>query len=435
VTNLVFLALAVASAFTALFAPFLVRYLLFALDPNADSVSLEMTTGLLRIILIAPAIFGVSGLLMSVLNAHQKFWLPALAPVFYWLGWIAGLLFFVPWMGIYGLAWGYVLGAVLHLLIQLPDLVKLVGRRYFPTFGLYNPAVVNVARLMAPRLVGVAAVQLNFVINTMVAASLGEGSLSAIKIAFMLMTMPLFAIAQSAATAALPTFSAQVARGEIAEMRAALASTLRGVLLLSIPATVGLILLRQPVVAMLFERGAFDATSTELTAWALLWYTVGLLGHSVVEILSRAFYALHDTKTPVMVGVAAMGLNAIFSFIFPGVFSTAGWLPLGGLALANSLATALEAVTLLLLMRRRLEGLNGAEIAKGAGQASLAALGMGLGLLFWMQATGNLNPWLAGSGGVAVGGLVYGLGAILLKIPEIGDLIAFVRRKMPGVKI
>lgn len=430
VTNLVSLALILASALTALFAPTLVRHILFALDPEAAPAKLVMTTDLLRIILIAPTIFGVSGLVMSILNAHQKFWLPALAPVFYWVGWIFGLIFFVPSMGIYGLAWGYVLGALLHLAIQLPDLVKLAGRRYFPTFGLGNPAVVDVARLMGPRLLGVAAVQMNFVINTMVATSLGDGSLSAIKVAFMLMTMPLFAIAQSVATAALPTFSAQVARGEIDEMRASLASTLRGILLLAIPATVGLILLRQPVVTMLFQRGAFDATSTELTAWALLWYTTGLVGHSVVEILSRAFYALHDTKTPVIVGTAAMALNAVFSFIFPGIFSSVGWLPLGGLALANSLATALEATVLVLLMRRRLKGLNGADIAKGVGQFTLAALGMALGLLFWMKAAGALNPWLIGLGGVTAGGLVYGLGVVALKVPEIQSVIGFLKRRI-----
>jgi len=283
---------------------------------------------------------------------------------------------------------------------------------------------------MAPRLLGVAAVQLNFVINTMVAASLGEGSLSAIKVAFMLMTMPLFAISQSVATAALPTFSAQVARGEIDDMRASLASTLRGILLLAIPATVGLILLRQPVVVMLFQRGAFDATSTELTAWALLWYTAGLVGHSVVEILSRAFYALHDTKSPVIVGTAAMALNAVFSFIFPGMFASVGWLPLGGLALANSLATALEATILVLLMRRRLKGLNGADIAKGVGQSTLAALGMALALLFWVKVAGGLNPWLIGLGGVTAGGLVYGLGVVALKVPEVQSVIGFLRRRI-----
>lgn len=430
VTNLVSLALALASALTALCAPLLVSGVLFALKPDADPAILSMTTDLLRIILITPAVFSVSGLMMSILNAHQKFWLPALAPVFYWIGWILGLIFFVPSMGIYGLAWGYVLGAFLHLGIQLPDLLRLAGRRYSPTLGLGNPAVGEVAKLMAPRLLGVAAVQLNFVINSIISNGLNEGSLTAIKVAFMLMTMPLFAIAQSIATAALPTFSAQVARGETDSMRSSLAATLRGILLLSIPATVGLILLREPIVAMLFQRGAFDVTSTQLTAWALLWYTAGLIGHSVVEILSRAFYALHDTKTPVVVGTAAMGLNVLFSLLLPGLFTSIGWLPLGGLALANSLATALEAIILLSLIRRRLDGLNGVEVARGAAQFSGAALGMAIALWFWIQATGSLNPWLIGLGGVALGGLVYGLGTLVLKVPEIQSILRFAKRKL-----
>jgi len=433
VTNLAALALIISSALAALFAPTIVRHILFALKPDMDPALQNMTAELLRIILIAPAIFGISGLSMGILNSHQKFWLPALAPVMYWVGWILGLVFFVPSMGIYGLAWGYVLGAILHLAIQLPDLIKLAGRRYFPTFGLGSPAVLEVARLMAPRLLGVAAVQLNFVVNTMVAASLGEGSLSAIKVAFMVMTMPLFAIAQSVATAAMPTFSAQVAHGELGEMRTSLAATLRGVLLLSVPATVGLILLREPVTAMLFQRGAFDENSTKMVAWALLWYTAGLVGHSMVEILSRAFYALRDTKTPVLVGTGAMGLNVLFSFLFSAWFRQIGWMPLGGLALANSLATALEAAILFTLMRRRLNGINGAEIAKGLGQSSLATLGMALGLMAWMQLSGgSLNPWLIGLGGVAIGSSVYGLGVVMLKVPEIQSILAFLKSRMPG---
>jgi len=340
------------------------------------------------------------------------------------------LVFLVPTMGIYGLAWGYVLGACLHLAIQLPDLLRLAGRRYFPTLGLDTPAVREVARLMGPRLLGVAAVQLNFVINTMVATSLGEGSLSAIKVAFMLMTMPLYAIAQSVATAALPTFSAQVARGELGEMRASLAASLRGILFLSVPAMIGLILLRVPITAMLFQRGAFDANSTDLVAEALLWYTAGLIGHSVVEILSRAFYALHDTKTPVLVGTAAMGLNALFSFIFPAVFAAAGRLPLGGLALANSLATALEATALLWMMRRRLAGLDGVDVAKGLGQASLAAAAMALALAGWMQYSAGLNPWLIGLGGVMAGGVIYGLGVVVLRVREIRSLTGWLKRRV-----
>ena len=155
---------------------------------------------------------------------------------------------------------------------------------------------------------------------------------------------------------ALPTFAAQVARGEHDQMRNSLAASLRGVILLSLPATIGLIMLREPVVAALFQRGEFTETSTEMVSWALLWFTAGLVGHSLVEILSRAFYAVHDTKTPVIIGTVAMGLNALFSFTFAWIFSQVGWMPHGGLALANSLAVSAEVLVLLLILRRRLNG-------------------------------------------------------------------------------
>lgn len=432
ITNLALLALSLVSALAAFFAPQIVRHVIYVFKPELDPALQALTSDLLRIVLIAPTIFGVSGLLMGILNAHQKFWMPALAPVFYWIGWIVGLVFLVPTMGIYGLAWGYILGALLHLAVQVPGLLRLESRRYTPALGLENPAVREVGRLMAPRLLGVAAVQINFMINTMIAAGQGEGSLTAINVARMVMTMPLFVIAQAIATAALPTFSAQVARGEQNEMRASLAATLRGVLLLSIPATLGLILLRQPVTAMLFQRGQFDAQSTEMVSWALLWYTAGLVGHATVEILSRAFYALHDTKTPVTVGVAAMGLNAVFSFAFAALFAAIGWQPHGGLALANSAATALEALILFLLMRRRLEGIDGVHLAHGVAQFGLAALGMALSLGVWIKLTGSLNPWLTGLGGVALGGLVYGLGVAALKVPEIKSLFSVVKRRLKG---
>jgi len=356
VMNISGLALAFFSGLAALFAPQLVGFL-FIFKRNPDPALLSLTMNLLRIILIAPAIFGISGLCMAILNTHQKFLMPALAPVFNWIGWIIGIIFLVPRIGIYGLAWGYVIGALMHLGIQIPGLLKLTGQRYFPTLGFKDPAVYDVARLMGPRLIGVMAVQINFVINAIIATSLGVGSLSAINYARMVMTMPLFVIAQSIATAALPTFATQVSRGELSDMRSSLAATLRGIFLLSIPSTLGLILLRQPLIAALFQRGTFDANSTEMASWALMWFTAGLVGHSVVEILSRAFYALHDTKTPVIVGTIAMALNALFSFAFVALFSRIGWMPHGGLALANSFATALEAVALFVVMRKRLNGI------------------------------------------------------------------------------
>ena len=162
--------------------------------------------------------------------------------------------------------------------------------------------------------------QLNVLVNIRIASGMPEGSVAGIGYAFMIMTTPLIVIAQSIGIASLPALPAQVARGRLDEMRATLAATLRGVLLLALPASLGLILLRGPLVAVLFERGQFTSTPPNLVAWALLWYAAGLVGHSVVEIVYRAFYALHDTRTPVFVGAAAMGLNVVFSLLFAALF-------------------------------------------------------------------------------------------------------------------
>ena len=426
IINLVMLVLLLVSVVSAVFSTQIVQYL----APDFSPEKKQLTVSLLRILLISPTVFGVSGIIMGALNAHQKFLLPALASSMLWVGYIIGLLVFVPSMGIYGLAWGAVLGAFLHIGIQIPGVLRLPALRFNFTFGWDIPAVKKVLILMGPRLLGVAVVQLNFIVNVIIASGQPEGSASSLTYAFQIMTMPEVAIAQAIAIAALPTFSAQIARGELGQMRHSLASTLRSVLLLSLPATMGLILLREPIIAMLFQRGQFNTNSTTMVAWALLWYTAGLVGHSVVEILSRAFYALHDTKTPVLVGTAAMTLNVLLSFAFSYLFYLIGWLPHGGLALANSFATALEMVGLIILMRQRLNGIDGLAILKGLAPAAAGSALMSLAIIIWMNATSAQNPWLVGVGGIILGGIVYGVMMIVLRVPELVSLFSALQRRI-----
>jgi putative peptidoglycan lipid II flippase len=213
-------------------------------------------------------------------------------------------------------------------------------------------------------------------------------------------------------------------------MRASLASTLRGMFLLSVPASLGLMLLARPIVSMLYQRGEFNALTAEMTAWALVWYAAGLVGHSIMEVLTRAFFAQHDTKTPVLIGTVAMLLNVLFSLTFPRLFLTWGWMPHGGLALANSLATALEASALFVVMRQRLGGIEGKRIAQGLASAAIAGAGMSLALGVWIRLAGGMNRWLVGLGGVAVGGIAYGLVMLALRVPEIQSLVQLIRRKL-----
>jgi putative peptidoglycan lipid II flippase len=388
-----------------------------------------LTVSLLRIQLISAVLFGLGGLIAGILNAHQVFLIPALTPAMYQLGIIFGAVVLVPRMGIYGLAWGVVLGALAYLIIQIPTLI---GQRgvYSLTLGFENPDVRKVIFLMGPRLLGVAVVQLNFWVNTNLASQMQEGSVASITYGFSLMLMAQAAIAQSVAIAAMPTFSAQHALGKIDEMRGSLAASLRGVILLALPASVGLILLREPLISLLYQRGEFDEGDVQLVAWALLWYAAGLVGHSVIEVLTRAFYAQHDTKSPVIIGTIAMGLNVVFSFMFARWFSQIGWMPHGGLALANTLATALEAAALFIFMRQRLNGIEGNYIGRGFTVAALASLGMGIGVWFWIQATGSLARWIVTLGGIALGGIIYGLAITALRVPEIQSAIQFVAGRL-----
>ena len=414
--NLVTLVLTTAALLASIFAPQIIRYFLapgLASDPQIFALAVD----LLRIQSTSAVLFGIGGLVISILNAQQIFFIPQITAAMYQLGQIFGVLVLARWMGIYGLAWGVVIGAGLFLIIQLPSLFRL-HPQYSLSLGRKNPDVTKVFRLMGPRVFGAAIVQLNFWVNNNLASKMAQGSIQSLAYAFALMVMAQAIIAQSVAIAAMPTFSAQHALGKVDEMRSSLASALRGMFLLALPASVGLILLGEPIISMLFERGEFSATITQMTAWALTWFAVGLVGHSIMEVLTRAFFAQHDTKTPVIIGTVAMGLNVLFSILFSQWFEQLGWYPVGGLALANSLATAIEAAALFIVMGRRLDGIEGKFVAKGFVLCSGAAFGMALGLWIWIQATAGMKSWIIALGGIALGGLLYLAGVLILKVPE-----------------
>ncbi len=419
VVNNLLIALCVIAGLAALAAPLLVRSVL---APGFSPEYQLLTANLMQVMLISTVIFGVSGLLMGIHNAHHHFLSPAIAPIAYNVGIIGGALIGQgqpqgsPLHGVYGLAWGVVAGAVLHLIIQLPALIQHKPIYTF-TLDLRDAAVRQVGKLMLPRMFGLAVWQFNFWINTIIASTLPSGSLSALTIAFQIFTFPQAVIAQAIATAVFPTFSAQAARGERDALRGTLASALNLTLFLALPAALGLILLGGPIIALLFESGKFTATSTALVAWALIWYAVGLIGHSVVEVITRAFYALKDTRTPVFIGAGAMILNVIFSLTFTRVFAAWGWFPHGGLALGNSLATAIEMAGLVIVLRQRLGGLDGRIMIGSVTRAAIATTGMGIAVIGWGKMVAA-PLWLIGAGGAMVGAAIYFLIALIVRSPE-----------------
>ena len=425
VINLALIVMTSVVGLIAVFAPTLVRTVV---APGFDPALQRLTVRLLRMMLVTPIVFGVSGVVMGALNAHKHFLLPALAPSVYNLSIIGGAVVLGPRLGVLGMAIGVVVGSGLHLLVQVPQLVR-YGARYVPALGLGNSSVREVGRLMAPRVLGTAVAQLNLVVNNRFATRMGEGALSAISFAWMLMLLPQGVFAQAVGTAAFPTFAEQAGRGEYEKLQQALSATLRGIFFLSIPATVGLIAVGRPVVSLLFERGAFEAASTEAVAWALAFFALGLLGHAGLEIIARAFYALHDTFTPVWVGGVAMALNVTLSLTLPPVFSAAQLQPIGGLALANSIATLVEFVVLLVLIRRRMGSFQGRRMMRTLLKSGLAALIMGIALLGWQVALPTAGALIRGAGGIILGLGVYLAAALLLQCDELRALARLARRR------
>ena len=424
VVNLITLILVVLAGLAALFALPLIQKIIapgFALQQQ------ELAATLMRWMLISTVIFGASGLVMGALNATQHFLLPAAAPVLYNLAIMAGAWFLAPTMGARGMVIGVVVGAMLHFLVQLPGLM---GRnaRYTPSFSLSDSGVRQVMRLMGPRVLGLFFVQLHFLVNTILASGLDEGRLAALNYAWMLMLLPQGVFAQAIATAIFPTFAAQIAAGNQSAMHHTFGQTLRTVLFLTLPAAVGLFVLRVPLVAMLFQRRQFTAEDTLLVSYALQFYAIGLTAHSLLEIVVRAFYALHDTWTPVVIGVAAMAANILLSLLLVRPLEH------GGLALANSTATIVEMLVLLWLLRRRMGGIDGKHLLLSLGKNAAAAVVMGGCVWLWLRfapAWGNesVHAWLLGLGGIAVAAIGYAAASLLLKSEELQPALAALLRK------
>ncbi len=333
---------------------------------NADLQALAIN--LTRLMLISPVLFAVSGMFMGILNARRHFLTPALAPMFYNVSIIIAALISHD---VHALAIGVVVGAALHLAVQLPDL-HFAGMAYRFVADWRDRAVREVGTLMAPRVLGLAATQVNFYfIGIFFASSLGAGVISSLTFAWLMMMTPLGIIGMAISTAAFPTLADQAARGD-----EALASTLRGalrlIIFLSLPAGIGLALLAKPLVVVLLQRGAFDVQSSDTTAQALMFYAPALFAHCGIEICSRGFYAMGDTKTPVGFAVLSMLINLTLAALLVGP------LEVRGIALALSLATCVEFFALLLTLSTRVPDFLDESLLEGLGRMALATGAMGL---------------------------------------------------------
>jgi putative peptidoglycan lipid II flippase len=255
--------------------------------------------------------------------------------------------------------------------VQWPSLRR-EGFHYQPVLSFADPALRRLLTLMGPGLIGLAAVQINLVVNSILATGEGTGAVSALSYAFRLMYMPIGLFGVSIATAVIPTLSRHAARNETADMRGAISNGLRLMLTLNVPATIGLVVLASPIVALIFEHGRFTPADTAATAAALACYAPGLLGYSAVKIAVPSFYALHDSRTPVIVSVTTVIVNVVLNLALVRVMS------FQGLALGTAISAMLNAALLLWVLRTRLGGLDGRRVASSLARITAASLIMGL---------------------------------------------------------
>lgn len=343
VANLAFVITAAGAALLALNPLFFVQWIV---APGFELPQQQLVAELMRLNLIATLLFSLSGLVIGALQAHQHFLLPALAPILYNVGQIIGVQVLAPRFGIHGLVYGVILGAALHLAIQVPALLR-YGFRWTPQISLHDPAVRQVLRVMGPRVLTIGLLTLISVANDNLASGLGAGAVSALVYGWVLMQLPETIIGTAVGTALLPTLAAQVARGDTALVRRTLRRALALLVAALVPVTLVSLVLVGPAVRLVLEGRAFTPEASALVIRAAQMYLIGLLGHSLIEVAARTFYAHHDARTPLWLAAMTLGLYVVLGL---GLSRALGF---AGLALANSLAFSAEAIAMLAILYRR----------------------------------------------------------------------------------
>lgn len=419
ITNIVFIVVTVAAVIAGILAPWLVRTVI---APGFGPAEQAQTVQVMRIVLVSTVIFGVSAVQGSVLNGFKHFLLPALGAALYPIGITLGALFLAPTMGIAGLAVGAVIGSALHLLVKVPGLLW-YGFRWWPVLdlrGARSPAVLRVFTLMVPRILDLFVFQFSLILTTNLASRLGPGSISALEWGWDAMQLPETIIGTAFGLVAFPTLAELAARHDLGRLRSTLAETVRSVVALTVPAAVGLILLGQPLLSFLYERGQFDAAAVDAVYATLRFFALGLVGHSALELAARAFFAQQDTVTPLFVAIGSAAASILLGIVLMGPLGA------GGLALGNSIAITAEVLVLMAILRRRWGSVEGRAIGQSFLRVLLASAVMAVavvGVLAWTQGSGY-GAFVQLLAGGLVGLVVYILAGLLLRVQELRRLPA-----------
>lgn len=381
-----------------------------------------------------PAVFftALAGLQMGILNSYQVFGPPAFGPIVYNLAIIAACYLLGPSMSLTGLAIGVVVGAIGNFFVQFP-FVRAYNKGYQFVMDFSHPGIRKIFKLMVPSLLGLSVTQINLIINQSLASGLAAGSITALRYANRLMQLPLGIFAMGISTAIFPTLARQASRREMDDFRATFSLGLRSVFFITVPAGIGLWVLGEPIVRLLFQGAEFTAADTKATAFALGFYSLGLFAQSGIQVITRVYYSLNDTVTPVLTGLATVVLNVLLNLFFLSQTNLAH----GGLALAFSISGIFNFFALVFFLRRKIGAMGGGKIAWSFMKTAIASLGMGLGVIW---ATGLIQPKVNLSstlgqlievgGGIAVGLLVYFVAAYLMGMEELELVLDLVKKKI-----
>lgn len=401
--------------------------------PRFDTYTENVTVELMRILLLSPVFLGLGIAFKGILEAQNQFTLPALSPLVYNAAIIVGAWIFAPDYGIQAVAWAVIIGAILHMGVQMPGIIG-SGLSFRPTIDRSVAGLGEVLRLLGPRVLGQAAFQINFIVMTAFATVVGAQNVAAFNYAWQLLMLPHGVLALSISTVAFPSLAALFSRGDREGFASLLDRTMRPLLFLSIPASLGLYMLGEQIITVIFEGGNFTSASTDLVAAALTWFAIGLVGYGLTEIVTRVFYATRDTRTPVITGILTIILNIILAAL---LIDSLG---IEGLAIALSATTAAEAVIMLLFLRYRSGQVFSAGFLGWLVRVILATAMMGVVIGItdgWLdtvlQANVSILVQIAYFGlSMAVYLSTFVLTAWFLRIPELEQSVAKLARRIPS---
>ncbi len=406
--------------------------------PGFQGEDAAMTILLTRIMFPFILMVSLAALVMGMLNAKHVFGMPAMASTFFNLGSIIGGVslgwYFDPQFGqraLIGLAGGTLIGGLLQFLVQLPSLRR-VGFQFRPDLLWRDPGVRTVLGLMGPAVIAASAVQVNVLVNSIFASYLEKGAVSWLSIAFRLMQLPLGIFGVAIGTVTLPLVAKSAALGNTAEFRSILARGMRLAFLLTIPSTIGLIVLAEPIISVIYEHGRFTPRMTAETAGVLQFYAIGLAAYSALKVLTPAFYAIDRRRTPMMISFLSIAMNLLLNWIFTFKLELAH----RGLALSTGFVAMINFGILYALMRKHAGGLETAHLARLLGKLAVSGALLAAVCLFAQHYLfSDLHHMhLAVKAGLVILTIIVGAAAFftaahMLKIDETEEVASILRRK------